>query len=635
MSRRSISVFTTAGFWLCCTASWAQQQQQPNSGTIQGTVTDPSTAVIVGASVTLDAAGKGQVRNTQTDLQGHYKFEGLGAGVYKIQIESPGFRTDVREWKLSTGQKITHDVVLQVGSVAETVEVTSSVPQVQSSMSAEIARRKSRLGRRSLTVAPVPPNAEDYGRPKETGFAAVRSKPLSTFSIDVDTASYSNLRRFVLQQGQLPPKEAIRIEEMLNSFDYDYPVPEGKHPFTVTSEVAECPWNQGHRIVHIGLKSKPIASKDLPPANLTFLLDVSGSMMSENKLPLIKKSFRLLVDQLRDQDRVSMVVYAGAAGVVLHPTPGSRKDRILEAIDRLQAGGSTAGAEGIRLAYAMARQNYRKDGNNRVILATDGDFNVGVSSDDELVRLIESERDHGIFLSVLGYGYGNLKDAKLEGLARNGNGNYAYIDNLLEARRVLVEQMGATLLTVAKDVKLQVEFNPAKVKAYRLIGYENRRLNDEDFKDDAKDAGEMGAGHSVTALYEVIPAGSKEEVAAQPDALRYQEHQVRGDGSKPGEMMTVSLRYKPPTGRKSIQLEHIVEDRNAATPSPNLRLALAVTELGLLLSDSKFKKDASFASAIANARAAVGHDDPGGRRFELVYLAQTAARLTNIRAERK
>ena len=352
-------------------------------------------------------------------------------------------------------------------------------------------------------------NTEQYGPIKETGFALVVNRPLSTFSIDVDTASYANLRRF-LREGRLPPADAVRIEELINYFDYDYPEPEEGEPFGIVTEMAACPWAPSHRLVHIGLRSKPVATADLPPNNLVFLLDVSGSMASAHKLPLLKKSFSLLARQLRPQDRISIVVYAGAAGMVLPPTSGAEKTDILATLSRLEAGGSTAGGAGIRLAYRLAREHFIQGGNNRVILATDGDFNVGVSSDGELVRMIEQERESGVFLTVLGFGTGNLKDSKMEQLADHGNGNYAYIDTLLEARRVLVEQLGATLLTVAKDVKLQVEFNPAQVRAYRLIGYENRRLRDEEFNDDRKDAGDLGAGHSVTALYEVIPAGSDE-----------------------------------------------------------------------------------------------------------------------------
>ncbi len=621
MLNRHVFAVTTFAAVICSAHMWAQA----NTGTIQGKVFDPTHAVIANASLTLERVGNGQRLTATTAPDGKYRFAALAAGEYELKAQAAGFNSAVRRARLTSGQTLTLDITLQVGSMTETVDVSTS----------------HRLGRqRRYAKAPPPPyppasvlpaSTDDHGIAKETGFAVARNRPLSTFSIDVDTAAYSILRRSLLQQGQLPPKEAVRIEELLNYFDYDYPAPEGKHPFSVVTELAACPWNKDHQLVHIGLKSNPVAAKDLPPANLTFLIDVSGSMMPENRLPLIKKSFRLLVDQLREQDRVAVVVYAGAAGLVLEPTPGSQKQRILDAIDRLQAGGSTAGAQGIQLAYETARRQFNKHGNNRVILATDGDFNVGMSSDAELVKLIEAERESGIFLTVLGYGYGNLKDAKLESLARNGNGNYAYVDSILEARRVFVEQMGATLLTVAKDVKLQVEFNPAKIKAYRLIGYENRRLNDEDFKDDKKDAGEMGAGHSVTALYEVVPADSKERIP-DVDPLKYQDNEPRV-ASASQEALTVKLRYKAPKGSKSIEFAQALDYRVSDSPSANFRMAMAVTELGLLLSDSKFKGKADFANVLVNAQAAVG-EDRSGKRAEFVYLAKTAEKLASVQARR-
>ncbi|HRF41540.1 MAG TPA: VWA domain-containing protein, partial [Saprospiraceae bacterium] len=360
------------------------------------------------------------------------------------------------------------------------------------------------------SVAPAPKpqegyyhNTEDYSPIAENRFHKATDTPLSTFSIDVDAASYSNMRRF-LKNGQMPPADAVRIEEMINYFDYQYPQPTGEHPFEVVAEMSECPWQPEHRLLHIGLKGREIATDKLPPSNLVFLIDVSGSMDSPNKLPLLQSAFRLLVNQLRPQDKVAMVVYAGAAGLVLEPTDGNDKQKILEALQRLQAGGSTAGGAGIRLAYDVARQHFVKGGNNRVILATDGDFNVGASSDADMVRLIEEERKSGVFLTVLGFGMGNYKDNKMQQLSNAGNGNHAYIDDIDEAKKVLVEEFGGTLFTIAKDVKIQIEFNPAQVAGYRLIGYENRLLNKEDFNDDKKDAGELGAGHTVTALYEIV-----------------------------------------------------------------------------------------------------------------------------------
>ena len=470
----------------------------------------------------------------------------------------------------------------------------------------------------------LPPdfNTEEYGVIDEPGFVGVASAPLSTFSIDVDTAAYANVRRF-LRDGSMPPADAVRIEELINYFDYDYPHPEAGEPFGIVTEMADAPWVEAHQLVHIGLRSTPVATADLPPNNLVFLLDVSGSMIGRDKLPLLKEAFAVFVEQLRPQDRVAIVVYAGAAGMVLPPTSGAEKETILDTLSRLEAGGSTAGGAGIRLAYGLAREHLIEAGNNRVILATDGDFNVGVSSDGELVELIERERESGVYLTVLGFGTGNLQDATMEQLADHGNGNYAYIDSLLEARRVLVEQMGATLLTVAKDVKLQVEFNPAQVKGYRLIGYENRRLRDEEFNDDTRDAGDLGAGHSVTALYEIIPAGSDEPVPGV-DPLRYQQiaprPEVGGD-----EVLTVKVRYKRPDESESRLLARTLTEPSAGDdgPSDAFRFASAVAEFGLLLRDSPYKGDASYERAYERAREALG-DDEDGRRSELLSLIRTA-----------
>ena len=432
-------------------------------------------------------------------------------------------------------------------------------------------------------------NTEEYGRFEENPFLRPSDDPLSTFSIDVDRASYSNVRRF-LSSGQRPPRQAVRIEEMVNYFTYDYPEP-SSDPFSITTELAACPWNGKHQLLLIGLQGKRIRTEDLPPSNLVFLIDTSGSMQSSDKLPLVKAGLRLLVDQLRPADRVAIVTYAGSAGLVLPSTPGSAKGQIMSAIEQLEAGGSTAGAEGIVLAYDVARENLLTRGNNRVILTTDGDFNVGVTSDGELESLIEEKRRSGIFLTVLGFGTGNIKDSKMELLADKGNGNYAYIDSLMEARKTLVHEMGATLFTIAKDVKIQVELNPARVGAYRLIGYENRLLRSQDFNDDRKDAGELGAGHSVTALYEIIPPGV-EVPAGTVDALKYQTATTRGGGS---ELATVKLGYKDPEGDTSRLLTRVIQGSPSPVLSENLRLASAVAELGLLLRDSPHKGNASYA----------------------------------------
>ncbi|MEA2569445.1 MAG: Ca-activated chloride channel [Acidobacteriota bacterium] len=469
-------------------------------------------------------------------------------------------------------------------------------------------------------------NTEEYGRIAENGFLRVTDNPLSTFSIDVDRASYSNVRRF-LDSGQMPVRDAVRIEEMVNYFTYDYPQPKGSDPFSVTTEIAACPWNAKNRLLLVGLQGKKIQTDELPPSNLVFLIDVSGSMNEENKLPLLKKSLSMLVNELRAKDRVAIVVYAGNAGLALPSTPGSDKARILAAIDELEAGGSTAGGEGILLAYKTAKENLIEDGNNRVILATDGDFNVGVSSDGELEQLIEKKRTEGIALTVLGFGNGNIKDSKMELLADKGDGNYAYIDNLLEARKTLVTEMGGTLLTIAKDVKLQIEFNPSKVLAYRLIGYENRLLNKEDFHNDAKDAGDMGAGHSVTALYEIVPPDGDLKLA-NVDALKYQTTGISDEAKKSPELLTLKLRYKAPDGGASKLLTQPVLD-SATTfdaASDNLRFAAAVAEFGMLLRDSKYKGDASYDAVRQLALKSAGRDEEGYRR-DFVKLVDQASRL--------
>jgi Ca-activated chloride channel family protein len=414
---------------------------------------------------------------------------------------------------------------------------------------------------------------------------------------------------------------------MVNYFTYDYPQPKGRDPFSVTTEIAACPWNPKNRLLLVGLQGKKVQTDDLPPSNLVFLIDVSGSMNEENKLPLLRKSLSMLVNELRAKDRVAIVVYAGNAGLALPSTPGSDKARILAAIDELEAGGSTSGGEGILLAYKTAKENLLEDGNNRVILATDGDFNVGVSSDGELEQLIEKKRTEGISLTVLGFGNGNIKDSKMELLADKGDGNYAYIDNLLEARKTLVTEMGGTLLTIAKDVKLQIEFNPSKVLAYRLIGYENRLLNKEDFHDDAKDAGDMGAGHSVTALYEIVPPDGDLKLA-NVDALKYQTTGISDEAKKSPELLTLKLRYKGPDGGASKLLTQPVLD-SATTfdaASDNLRFAAAVAEFGMLLRDSKYKGDASYDAVRQLALKSAGRDEEGYRR-DFVKLVDQASRL--------
>ncbi|MDP8240340.1 MAG: VWA domain-containing protein [Candidatus Hatepunaea meridiana] len=472
--------------------------------------------------------------------------------------------------------------------------------------------------------APIPQpcfHTEEYDRIYDNEFKSVINDPVSTFSIDVDVASYSNVRRFI-NQGTLPPKDAVRIEEMINYFSYDYPDPDKKHPFSITTEISTCPWNKSNRLAHIGLQGKRISTDEFPPSNLVFLIDVSGSMRNNNKLPLLKQSFRMLVKQLRKIDHVAIVVYSGSAREVLPSTQGNRKDMILSAINGLYAGGSTAGGAGIQLAYNIAKENFIRKGNNRVILATDGDFNIGVSSDSELVRIIEEKRKMGIFLTVLGFGTGNYKDAKMEQIADKGNGNYAYIDNIHEGKKVLVSEIGGTLLTIAKDVKIQIEFNPTNVKAYRLLGYENRKLAREDFNNDTKDAGEMGAGHSVTALYEIVPTGADLPMP-EVDELKYQRTEVSPDAVESDEMMTVKLRYKPPREdiSKLIVIPVIDNDIALSETSDNFRFSASIAQFGMLLRDSEFKGDVDFESTVKLARSARG-EDKNGYRAEFIRLVE-------------
>jgi Ca-activated chloride channel homolog len=471
-------------------------------------------------------------------------------------------------------------------------------------------------------------NTESYDVIVENEFLAAKDNPLSTFSIDVDAASYSNTRRYI-DNGSLPPKDAVRIEEFINYFDYNYTQPKGEHPFSINTEMSDCPWNKEHKLVHIGLQGKRIPFEEIAPMNLVFLIDVSGSMSDVNKLPLLKKSLTLLVNKMRPTDRIALTVYAGAAGLVLPSTPASEKNKIISALDDLNAGGSTAGGEGIKLAYKVAKENFISNGINRVILATDGDFNIGSSSDGEMTRLIEEKRETGIFISVLGFGMGNYKDSKMETIADHGNGNYFYIDNIDEARKTLVTELDGTLYAIAKDVKLQLEFNPAKVKAYRLIGYENRMLKKEDFNDDKKDAGELGAGHAVTALYEIIPAGSK-EVLSTVDELKYQQTIVNSNASKSPELMTVKFRYKNPKDTVSKLITHVLSDKavSLSNSSENFRFSAAVAEYGMILRESKFKGASSFDGVLELANASKGTDEEG-YRAEFIKMVKTTSLLSS------
>ncbi len=470
--------------------------------------------------------------------------------------------------------------------------------------------------------------AEEYNTIRENRFIPVIQEPLSTFSIDVDVASYSNMRRYI-NQGQMPPSDAIRTEELVNYFSYNYAKPTGNDPVKISAEVGACPWNSQHRLVRIGIKAKEITDKAMPPSNLVFLVDVSGSMYGPTRLDLVKSSLKLLVNNLREEDRVAIVVYAGSAGEVLPSTSGSDKQKIREALDNLTAGGSTAGGAGIQLAYKIAKKHFISGGNNRIILCTDGDFNVGVSSTNGLEQLIEKERKSGVFLTVLGYGMGNYKDNRMQVLAEKGNGNHAYIDNLQEANKVLVSEFGGTIYTVAKDVKLQIEFNPAYAQAYRLIGYESRLLNKEDFNDDTKDAGEMGAGHNVTAFYEVIPVGVKSSFAGSVDDLKYQQTPLTKPVlSASNELLTVKLRYKQPDGDVSKKIELPLIDNKNNDVTADFRFAAAVAMFGQLIRESDFKAEGSYDKVIALAKTALDNDEQGYKR-EFVRLAETVKGMAN------
>ena len=572
-----------------------------DAAALSGVVTDSQGAALPGVTVTISGPAMPGVTVT-TDASGAYRVATLPPGQYRVKAELEGFKTFEAIITIASGKPLTFDMTMDVGALVEACMVVSGPS-----------------GR-----ATRPFNREGYKHQPENPFHRVVVAPRSTFSIDVDTASYANVRR-MLDDDELPPEGAVRVEEFLNYFDYDYAAPADGAPVAITTELARCPWNERHLLALVGVRAGDVAAAVRPRGrNLVFLVDVSGSMEDDDKLPLVKRSLHLLTDRLEGADRIAMVVYAGNSGLALPSTSGADKAAIHAAIERLEAGGSTNGGEGIELAYRIARTQFVAEGVNRVILATDGDFNVGLTSEDQLVRLIERERESGVYLTVLGVGEGNFQDANMEALADKGNGNYAYLDSMAEARKVLVREMDGTLVTVAKDVKIQVEFNPRQVGAYRLIGYENRRLDDEDFNDDAKDAGEMGAGHTVTALYEIVPAGVPMPGPAA-DPLKYQKLAPAGGGRRGGDLMTIALRYKRPGGGRSQRLEAVV----AAAPQPmgpNLGFASAVAELGLLLGHSQHAGSASVEHAVERARVFIGAD-PDGDRAGFVALAERAGGL--------
>ncbi|CAN5329371.1 VWA domain-containing protein [soil metagenome] len=594
--------------------------------TITGTVSDLAGNPLAGVFV---LAGK---EGTTTDTQGYYSitvsdkekyliFQTVGFESKKIKINGQ-IRIDAKlkpvEQKLEEVVETGYDSNVALRGIVSGIKIKGYSPGASNSM----------MTKRSNPSPVGDFNTEEYSNIFENGFHKVSDDPLSTFSIDVDAASYSNVRRF-LNSNQLPPAGAVRTEEMINYFKYDYPQPAGNVPFSINTELSDCPWNKQNKLLLIGLQGKNIPVENLPPSNLVFLIDVSGSMSDENKLPLVKASMKLLADQLREQDHISIVVYAGSAGLVLPVTSGGDKQKIKRAIENLEAGGSTAGGAGIQLAYKTARENFLEKGNNRVILCTDGDFNIGASSDDEMVRLIEKEREKSVFLTVLGYGMGNYKDSKMQQLADKGNGNHAYIDGMSEAKKVLVNEFGGTLFTIAKDVKLQLEFNPAKVAGYRLIGYENRLLNKEDFNDDKKDAGELGSGHTVTALYEIIPAGIKSEYLKNVDPLKYQKKKNENLSLFADELLTIKFRYKAPAGSKSELIVHPVKDEGVTieNTTDNFRFAAAVADFSMLLRNSEYKGTSNLQDVISLAMASSGNDTEGYRK-EFVELVKKASKLS-------
>ena len=613
------------GFWVSVISLSSVSAQ---SLLVKGTVTDSSDgSPIPGCSITL----KGTSNGTVSDENGKYSIK-ADKGTTLI-FKYIGYKTrEVKVKEESLNVTLTPDMVF-----SEETDVLYEAQLVSADYSRKNKERSSSKVYALMEVAsPYAPgydrmNNEEYNSIAENRFINVLKESLSTFSIDVDAASYANLRRYI-NQGTIPPADAIRTEELVNYFSYNYQKPTGNDPVKISTEVGNCPWNNKHRLVKIGIKAKEIADKDLPASNLVFLIDVSGSMYGATRLELVKSSLKLLINNLREKDRVAIVVYAGSAGEVLPSTAGSDKQKIREALDQLIAGGSTAGGAGIQLAYKIARKNFIEGGNNRVILCTDGDFNVGVSSNEGLESLIEKERKSGVFLTALGYGMGNYKDNRMQTLSEKGNGNHAYIDNMQEANKVLVQEFGGTIHTVAKDVKLQIEFNPAQVQAYRLIGYESRLLNKEDFNDDTKDAGEMGVGHVVTAFYEVVPVGVESNFAGSVDELKYQkkakEQTIAKETADSKELLTIKLRYKQPDGDSSRKIELTLIDNKSNEVSSDFRFAAAVAMFGQLLRKSDFKGNATYNKVISLAKTGLDND-PQGYRKEFIRLVETVKGLAD------
>lgn len=597
--------------------------------TVTGTVLDSNRDPLPGATVLI----KGTTTGTITDINGEFSLTVPDAQAILL-VSYVGFESQEVKIKGSDPMVIVMSEAIMAMQECVVVGYGARSKSEMTGSVAGIAIRGMDARRSGAYCPPVQEfNTEGYSAIHENGFKNPLHEPLSTFSIDVDAASYSNVRRFI-NEGQKPVPDAVRIEEMINYFDYDYPQPNDGHPFSIIHELGECPWNNNHRLLHIGLQGEKMTHTEVPPSNLVFLVDVSGSMNQSNKLPLVIKAMKLLVSQLRSNDRVAIVVYAGSSGLVLPSTPGNQKEKINLALERLQAGGSTAGAAGLKLAYQVAEENFMEGGNNRIILATDGDFNVGPSSNAEMERMIESYRNKGIFISVTGFGMGNYKDDKMEIIADRGNGNYAYIDNLMEAKKVFINEFSSTLYTIAKDVKIQIEFNPAYVKEYRLVGYENRLLNEEDFDNDKKDAGELGAGHTVTALYEIVPAKAGDY---QGRRLQYQQSDVLPDAGDNHELATIKFRYKKPDSDKSILMVKTIPHQviPLAQTSDNFRFSAAVAGFGMLLRDSEYKGSMEIGKVLSLARGSRGTDQDGYRAefIRMVELSESVIADIRVKSE--
>jgi len=596
-----------------------------SNGLIKGKVTDQKTGnVLMGVKVSIE----GKKINAFTNKAGDYTILNIPPGLYSLAANYAGYTSfKIPNIKVAADSTTIINISLSPGTIETESIIIRDNNKLMKPPPPPTEDEVYEFFAVSSRESPVQHNTEEYDIVVENTFYDVIKSPLSTFAVDVVVASYANARRFIMQD-QLPYKDVVRTEEFINYFAYDYPQPKNDHPLSINLEYSGCPWNKDHKLIHIGLKGKQLVKEDQKPSNLVFLIDVSGSMDSPKKLPLLKKSFKLLIEQLGSEDKIAIVVYASSTGLVLPATSGSEKEKIIRAIERLDAGGSTAGGAGIQLAYKTAKENYIKEGNNRVILATDGDFNVGISSTSELVRFIGEKKDGGIFLTVLGFGMGNYKDNRLQQLADQGNGNHAYIDNILEAKKVLVNEITSTLFTIAKDVKIQVEFNPVKIKSYRLLGYENRMLHNKDFENDKKDAGEIGAGHTVTALYEVIQANPKD--FDEKNELKYQETRIKQDAQKSDEVLTVKIRYKDPDAIKSHEFSEILKGNpiNLEKTSNNFKFSAAVAEFAMILRDSEFKGTADIKSVKKLAQLSKG-EDVFGYRSEFLNLVDRVEILLN------